>query len=203
MEEESVSPSLPEDEKPQDETPKKETGLTYSLYYWLQTLVLAVVAIVLVFTFVGRVTRVVGSSMLNTLHDGDLLLVQSLCYTPQSGDIVVLNKTSADFLQGEAIVKRIIATSGQQVDIDYSTGTVYVDGMPLDEPYIREAMMPPDDLFMAQTSFYVPEGSIFVMGDNRNASTDSRDIRLGFIDEDYILGKAVAVLFPLSDFGTL
>ena len=183
-----------------------EEGLVYNLYYWLQTLVLAVAVIVLLFTFVGRITRVEGDSMLNTLHDGDLLLLQSAFYTPKAGDVVVLNKTTDETLSllgGEAIVKRIIATEGQTVSVDYQTSTVYVDGQPLAEPYVWEDMDWRTGPYSGQTPFVVPDGSVFVMGDNRNNSTDSRHELLGPVDKGYILGRAVLILFPLSDFGPL
>lgn len=197
-----AAPDAEQGEAKEDE----EKGLIYDLYYWLQTLVAAVTAIVLVFTFVGRISRVVGPSMLNTLHEGDLFLVHSLGYTPKAGDIVVLNKTTPEtsaYLGGETIVKRVIATGGQQVEIDYSTSTVYVDGVPLDEPYVREPMLRKTAPHVQQTFFTVPEGCIFVLGDNRNESTDSRDDRLGMIDERYVLGHAVFVLFPFADLGAL
>jgi len=179
-----------------------EEGLVFNLYYWLQTLVLAVVAIVLLFTFVGRITRVEGDSMLNTLHDRDLLLLQSAFYTPKAGDIVVLNKTTDETLSllgGEAIVKRVIATEGQTVSIDYAASTVYVDGQPLDEPYVWEEMDFRSGPYSGQLPFVVPEGCVFVMGDNRNNSTDSRHELLGPVDTGYILGRAVCILFPFSD----
>lgn len=185
---------------------RTEEGLVYNLYYWLQTLVLAVVAIVLLFTFVGRITRVEGDSMLNTLHDGDLLLLQSVGYTPKTGDVVVLNKTTDETLSllgGEAIVKRVIATEGQTVSIDYNTSTVYVDGQPLTEPYVWESMDRRSGPYSGQTPFVVPEGSVFVMGDNRNNSTDSRHELLGPVDTGYILGRAVCIMFPFSDLGLL
>ena len=183
-----------------------EESLLQNLYYWLQTLVLAVVAIVLLFTFVGRISRVEGDSMYSTLHNGDLLLLQSAGYTPKPGDIVVLNKTTDEtiaLLGGDAIVKRIIATEGQTVSIDYETSTVYVDGQPLDEPYVREKMEFRFGPYSGQTPFVIPEGSVFVMGDNRNYSTDSRHEMLGPVDSRYILGRAVCILFPFSDFGLL
>lgn len=183
-----------------------EESLIQNLYYWLQTLVLAVVAIVLLFTFVGRISRVEGDSMYATLHNGDLLLLQSAGYEPKAGDIVVLNKTTDEtiaLLGGDAIVKRIIATEGQTVSVDYETSTVYVDGQPLDEPYVRERMEWRFGPYSGQTPFVVPEGSVFVMGDNRNYSTDSRHEMLGTIDTRYILGRAVCILFPFSDFGLL
>ena len=169
----------------------------------LQTLVTAIVCIVLVFTFLGRITRVVGHSMDDTLADGELLAVWSLGYEPEQGDIVVLNKTTADFLEGEAIVKRVIALEGQTVDIDYDAGTVAVDGQVLDEPYILEEMLWPSSSHMQETHFEVPEDSIFVMGDNRNGSSDSRDPSLGVVDVRCVIGQAVMVLFPFSDFGSL
>lgn len=184
----------------------EEEGLVYNLYYWLQTLVLAVAVIVLLFTFVGRISRVEGGSMLNTLHDGDLLLLQSIGYTPKTGDVVVLNKTTDEtvsLLGGDAIVKRVIATGGQTISIDYNTSTVYIDGEPLDEPYLWEDMDFRSGPYSGQTPFVVPEGSIFVMGDNRNGSTDSRHELLGTVDTRYILGKAVCILFPFSDMGFL
>ena len=112
-------------------------------FYWLQTLVTAIVCIVLVFTFLGRITRVVGSSMDPTLENGELLFVWSLGYEPAQGDIVIANKTTADsvaLLHGDAIVKRVIATGGQTVEIDYDRNVVYVDDMPLEEDYTLEEM---------------------------------------------------------------
>lgn len=183
-----------------------EDGLAQNLYYWLQTLVLAVVAIVLVFSFLGRITRVEGDSMLQTLHEGDLLLLQSVGYTPKAGDVVVLNKTTdetASLLGGEAIVKRIIATEGQTVYIDYASNTLFIDGKPVDEPYLWERMQARLGPYSGQTPFVVPEGSVFVMGDNRNESTDSRHELLGPVDTGYILGRVTCILFPLSDMGLL
>ena len=183
---------------------EEEKKLPYEeWFYWLQTMVTAIVCIVLAFTFLGRITRVVGHSMDPTLSDGELLLVWSLGYEPKAGDIVVCNKTPATFLQGDAIVKRVIATQGQTVDIDYDANRVYVDGQPLDEPYTLEWMDWPNHPDMQQTHFEVPEGSVFLMGDNRNGSTDSRHQELGAVDTQYILGKAVFVFFPLTRFGLL
>lgn len=195
------------DQQPLDsqQEPQEEKTVEKSsddLFYWLNALTTALVVLVLVFTFFGRLTRVDGNSMDNTLQDNQLLLVWSLGYTPQQGDVVVLNKTTATHLDGVAIVKRVIAVGGQTVDIDYATSTVYVDGEPLDEPYIWEPMV---DIYgdRGSTHIEVPEGSIFVMGDNRNDSDDSRDNLIGTIDEDYVLGKAVFSIFPFSKFGPL
>lgn len=175
-------------------------------FYWLQTMVTAIVCIILVFTFLGRITRVVGGSMNPTLADGELLFVWSLGYKPKAGDIVILNKTTqayANYLHGDAIVKRVIATGGQTLDIDYDTGAVYVDGQALDEPFILETMRWPDVSNMWETHVKVPEGCVFVMGDNRNNSTDSRHPAVGPIDEGFIIGRAKLVLFPLNRIGIL
>ena len=186
-----------EKQKQQEELSSGDS-LKLDLYFWLQALVMALVALILVFTLVGRIIGVDGSSMVPTLHDHDMLLLQSLGYTPRQGDVVVLTKDS--FLP-QPIVKRVIATGGQTVEIDYGAGTVKVDGVTLDEPYIKEAMQEP--YFESITYVEVPEGSIFVMGDNRNNSSDSRDPRLGVVDERYVLGRALCILLPIKDFGPI
>ena len=173
--------------------------LGQSLYGWLQTITAVLTAIILVFTFLGRITPVDGVSMEPTLHTGDLMLVRSIGYRPRQGDVVVLTKPF-DLTEGP-IVKRVIAVGGQQVDIDYGTGTVYVDGAALDEPYLKEVMRPP--WYGGLTSVTVPEDSVFVMGDNRNNSNDSRDVTLGTVDERYILGRAELVFFPFRNFGRI
>lgn len=183
--------------------PEESGGLKRELFEWMQIVVFCTVTAVLLFNCVARISRVEGESMDYTLRQNELLLVWSLGYSPRQGDIVILNKTTADFLGEHAIVKRVIATGGQTVDIDYAHGFVYVDGELLDEPYIAGEMYLPATPHMMQTHFEVPEGEVFVMGDNRNYSTDSRDDRLGTIHEDYILGHAVAVLFPFGAIRTL
>ncbi len=187
----------------EEEQPRRKGS---DLFEWLQLLMGCVLVAVVLFNCFARLTRVDGNSMNNTLKDGEMMLIWSLGYQPQQGDIVVLNKTDQvtdQLLHSKAIVKRVIATGGQTVDIDYSTGTVYVDGEPLDEPYIKEEMYLPANPMMYNTHWEVPEGSVFVMGDNRNASTDSRHDMVGPIDEDYILGKVVFALWPLEKFGPM
>lgn len=171
---------------------EKQENSERGLYEWMQALVCSVLAVVLLFTFVIRLIGVDGHSMVPTLQHGDrLLVVTSLLDDDyQYGDIVILRKQS--FL-AEPIVKRVIATGGQTVDIDFSTGGVYVDGCLLDEPYIAELTFTQEGTAFPLT---VPEGSIFVMGDNRNGSNDSRDSSLGTVDERYVIGKAVFLLFP-------
>ncbi len=171
---------------------EKKTG-NAGLFEWVQAMVCSVLAAVLLFTFGVRIVGVSGDSMRNTLQNGDMLLVvNNLIYnTYHAGDIVIAAKPS--FESGEPIVKRVIATEGQTVDIDFDAGEVFVDGAPLNEPYIREAT----HLFEGtQFPLTVPEGCVFIMGDNRNDSRDSRDPDLGVVDTRYVIGRAVFLLLP-------
>ena len=179
-------------EKQQEENKKENSR---ELYEWVQALVGSVLAVVLVFTFIIRLIGVDGHSMVPTLQDSDRLLVlNSMLYDDYKyGDIVVLRKET--FLE-EPIVKRVIATEGQTVDIDFDEGVVYVDGQALEEDYINERTYLEEGTEFPLT---VPEGSIFVMGDNRNRSSDSRDSRLGTVDTRYVIGKAVFMAFPGAD----
>ena len=181
----------------QEVSPEKEEGR--DLYEWAQALVCSVLAVVLLFTFVIRLIGVDGHSMVPTLQDGDRLLVLNamLDNDYEYGDIVVLRKDT--FLE-EPIVKRVIATEGQTVDIDFVSGAVYVDGELLEEDYINEPTYVEEGTEFPLT---VPEGCVFVMGDNRNISNDSRNPALGAVEEAYILGQAVAVLFPFQNFGAI
>ena len=173
-----------------EEKKQRESGR--ELYEWVQALVCSVLAVVILFTFVIRLIGVDGRSMVPTLQDGDRLLVlNSMLYDDyQYGDIVVLRKDT--FLK-DPIVKRVIAVEGQTVDIDFSTGSVYVDGALLDEDYINELTFLEEGTEFPLT---VPNGSVFVLGDNRNHSSDSRDSRLGTVDSRYVIGKAVFLAFP-------
>lgn len=130
--------------------------------------------------------------MQNTLFGGDLVLVWSLGYTPKQGDVVVLTQES---YQEDSIVKRVIATEGQQVDIDYDTNTVYVDGEAIAEDYIKERMRLPG-WGEGVNHVVVPEDCIFVMGDNRNNSADSRLPQIGIVDNRCVIGRGVMVIFP-------
>ena len=176
--------------------PKEEKGR--EAYEWVQALVCSVLAVVVLFTFGVRLIGVDGHSMVPTLQHGDRLLGlnSKLCGGYEPGDIVVLRKES--FLP-TPIVKRVVAVEGQVVDIDFSSGTVFVDGQRLHEDYINEQTFKNDGTAFPLT---VPEGSVFVMGDNRNHSNDSRDVRLGTVDTRYIIGRAVFLAFPGPDAGT-
>ena len=202
----SGAPAEPAGETEETGEAKKPRRPGAGLYEWLQLVMGCVLAAVVLFNCFARLTRVDGHSMDPTLQDGEMMLIWSLGYQPEQGDIVVLTKTAQDThpqVKDKAIVKRVIAVEGQTVDIDYTTGTVYVDGTPLDEPYINGPMYLPSDPMMWGTHWEVPEGSIFVMGDNRNGSTDSRHELLGTIDEDYVLGKVVLALWPPDRFGPM
>ena len=171
---------------------KPEEKKSREAYEWVQALVCSVLAVVLLFTFGARLIGVDGHSMVPTLQDGDRLLVLNsmLCGGYEPGNIVVLRKES--FLP-TPIVKRVIATEGQAVDVDFDRGLVYVDGEALEEPYIREDTHL--DLGMAYP-FTVPEGCLFLMGDNRNESRDSREPPLGAVDTRCVIGRAVFLLLP-------
>ena len=179
----------------QQEPEEAPAGIKMEIYDWVQCLVYALVVCVLIFVFLFRTIDVVGHSMEPTLNESDKLIVTDLFYTPKYGDIVVLRK---DSFGEQPIVKRVIATEGQTVDIDFEQGIVYVDGVALDEPYIAEPTTRPIDFDGEVT---VPEGCVFVMGDNRNKSTDSRDEDLGMVDERYIIGHVVLRVLPLNKFG--
>ena len=192
----------PEQDAPEKPKLTKAEEFKQDLFFWLQALVMALVALIVLFTFVGRIISVDGPSMLPTLHDKDMLLLRSIGYTPKQGDIVVLTK-DFDHYVDQPIVKRVIAVGGQTVRIDYEESKVYVDGVALDEPYINEKLMfrPGGKLTIEELT--VPEGSVFVLGDNRNNSSDSRHYELGAIDNRYILGEAIMILLPFSDAGVL
>lgn len=175
---------------------EKQTAKGRDLYEWVQSLVGSVLVVVAIFTFVIRMMGVDGHSMLNTLQHGDrLLVVNSMLYHDYKyGDIVILRKDGV--FDDDPIVKRVIAVEGQTVDIDFAEGIVYVDGEALEEDYIREPTYTAEGTEFPLT---VPEGSIFVMGDNRNGSSDSRDYRLGTVDTRYVIGKAAFLIFPGPD----
>ena len=140
--------------------------------------------------------------MENTLHDGEYVLVRTAFYEPTQGDIVVVHDKSLDGLYGDPLIKRVIAVGGQTVDIDFDTWTVTVDGVVIDEPYIK--LDPSVNLTSAWTyPLTVPEGEVFVMGDNRDHSGDSRSASVGTVDERCIVGKAALRYFPFDKFGVL
>lgn len=172
-----------------------ETTTRGEIYDWMQSLVFALIICIIVFVFIFRIVDVSGDSMNPTLLNGDKLVVSDVFYTPKQGDIVIFRK---DEYKAEALVKRVIATEGQTIEIDFDRGRVYVDGELLDEPYIAE---PTHNQLNFQGPQTVPEGCVFVMGDNRNASSDSRRAQIGMVDERLIVGKVLLRVFPFDSIG--
>lgn len=168
-----------------EETADKSKKNAESIYDIASIVVSAVLCVGIIFTFFFKISTVSGESMENTLHNMDRLIITSIVNDVEYGDVVV---TSQPNIFNKVLIKRVIAVGGQTVWFDEETGKTIVDGQPLDEPYIKEEMeyTPAMDKL-----FSVPEGKIFVMGDNRNNSSDSRDEFVGFIDENYIVGKVV------------
>ena len=165
------------------------------LLEWLEAVVFSLVLVVLMFTFIFRVVGVDGDSMVPTLNDGDRVILSNFFYSPKVGDIVVTTQPNS---LNKALIKRIIAVEGQKVDIDFTTGDVSVDGKVLEEDYINARTTVQGDV---EFPIEIPHGKVFVMGDNRNLSLDSRYRSIGLIDVRYLLGKSVFRIFPFSDFG--
>ncbi len=199
--EETVTETVSEAKKP-----KKRTALA-AVYDYIEVFCYALAMMMVLFLFVFRLVTVDGGSMLTTLTNGDKLIISNLFYTPETGDIVVINPENHGDAE-EPIIKRVIATEGQTVFIDYENWAVYVNGQKLDEPYIQDMMEKEkenwgDDIPMDGTNvpkykgeFTVSEGKVFVMGDNRNNSKDSRSREYGEMGVNRILGKVVFRLYP-------
>ena len=166
-------------------------------FEWMESIVQAVIVVVVALTFVFRIVNVSGWSMLNTLRDGDKVVVMKWYYQPHDGDVVVISR--GQYLN-EPLIKRVIATEGQSLSIDFSKGSVTVDGKLLNETYIREPMWLQGD---GNIPDKIPEGYTFVMGDNRNHSMDSRFKDVGLIENKNIVGKASLILYPFNRFGVI
>ena len=179
---------------------KTTSGMVVELYEWLEAIAFALSIVVILFTFLFRVVSVSGPSMNPTLTSGDRIVLNSLFYTPENGDIVVITQPNSH--DNEPLIKRVIAVEGQTISVDAETDTVTVDGVKLNETYILE-----QDIQRAGEAYQypltIPKGKVFVMGDNRNDSFDSRDPGLGMVEERFIMGKAIFRIYPFERVGGL
>ncbi len=166
-------------------------------FYFLDTSVKTLVIMLLIFAFVLSPNTIFQTSMLPTLQEGDNVFVYQFMYKPKRGDIVIITQPND---MNHNLVKRVIATGGQTINIDAVAGKVYVDNEELDEPYILEPTYVAGNI---KYPFVVPEGTLFVMGDNRNVSLDSRSNRIGVIDERYIRGKVLFRIKPFNRIGVV
>ena len=201
-------------ERPSPSPAKKIVGGIFEI---LEMFAWSVFVVLIVFSFVVRLCRVEGGSMENTLYNGQYLLLYSLNYTPKQNDIIVFHLTDEENNQEKTMVKRVIATGGQTVEIDFNTCVILVDGVAYEDTHaVLKTNAPPhlltgeyelfanhhyqyeEDGKIRKFSATVPQGTLFVMGDNRNNSMDSRNSVIGFVDERCVLGKAILRLNPLT-----
>ena len=190
------------------EEPLEKKQFKKDVFDWVEILVHAILAVVLCFSFLFRIATIDGESMTNTLQNGEKVIITNLAYEPKAGDIVVISRNRENSVYtanvgNKPIIKRIIATEGQTVDIDFEKGVVYVDGVALEEGYTRT---PTNLKYDIDFPVRVDEGCVFVLGDNRNNSLDSRSSQIGdygMIDTRYILGHAVCRIFPFDKIGKI
>lgn len=195
--------------------PEKRSGMLKEVLSFTETLLVTFLVFTLVFTYIVSVTTVRGASMESTLKPGEKLMVLMFSRSPEPGDIVIINSDDAVTLDengrpvyssgiNKTIVKRVIAVGGQTIDIDFERGSVCVDGQMLDEAYLEKGLTHTDSgAFTGKYPITVPEGFVFVMGDNRNVSKDSRSSEVGLVPVDNITGRAVLRIYPFSSFGVV
>ena len=187
---------------------KEPFSFKREFFEWFDIVAVALITVIILFGFVFRVVTISGTSMLNTLKGGEIVVISNLFYEPKQSDIVVVSRntfnSAEDISEGKGpIIKRVIATENQTVDIDFQKGIVYVDGVALEEEYISTPTNQKHDVDFPVT---VPKGHIFVLGDNREVSLDSRSSNIGnngMIDKRYVLGHAVFRVLPLEKMGSL
>lgn len=184
-----------DDEAAVRKPPEGKTSLVDTFFDWVELFAFSLTFVLLILTFVGRHSPVDGTSMVPTLNHGDLLLISNLFYTPENGDIIVFQPVSS---YDEPYVKRVIATGGQTVDIDFENWVVTVDGEVVEEDYINRVSMPMRDYNNDIYPLEVPEGYLFVMGDNRNGSKDSRHPEVGLVDERLVIGEVKCRILPFD-----
>lgn len=207
----------PEMASMKDETKENTTGtsLLDDVTDVIESVIFSVFIVLLTFTYLFRISDVSGPSMEPTLVEKDRVVISPLLYTPKQNDIIIVDSEKL----GKLIVKRVIAVEGQTVDINFDEGIVYVDGEPVDEQLYEEdengnaAELHADHFVNTLTTanmgafdsypVTVPENHIFVLGDNRNRSKDSKHSDLGFVPEDEVVGKVILRIYPFSSFGTL
>lgn len=173
---------------------KSQKSISKSIVDLVSIIASSIVAIMVVFTFLFRIVGVSGPSMMNTLMDGDWLIVSAFITEPERGDIVIVTQPNA---YHEPIVKRVIAVGGDTIDIDFDTATVSVNGKVINEPYLGSPTT--NDEYAWEYPLTLKEGQVFVMGDNREFSSDSRSPDIGLIDENYILGQVMLRFSPISE----
>ena len=191
----------PEQKMPRPKTKKEKIAFFYDA---VEVVAVAVVIVLVIFAFVGRLSTVDGDSMYDTLEKGERLIISNFFYKPKTGDIIVFHQSGGYF--SEPLVKRVIATGGQTVKIDFGAWMVWVDGVLLNERYVTYESgkkMKEDnyaamyaDLMNENGEITIPEGYIFVMGDNRNHSSDSRFSGVGLVREEDVMGRVLFRLFP-------
>ena len=180
---------------PGDGGQQRAGGSCAEAYEWAESFLVPLLLFLVVFVFFVRLATVNGISMEPTLHEGQRLVLRQIGYEPQYGDIVVVDRTQDG---EEPLVKRVIGEAGDVIYIDFNTHEVWRNDELLDEPYINEPTALSGDLTFPTR---VPEGCVFVMGDNRNHSLDSRDSSVGMVDERRVMGEAVFRIYPLDKIG--
>jgi len=182
----------------------KKKRFAEEIFEWVEIFSSALLTVILLFTFIFRMVTVEGPSMQEPLHARDNLVISHLFYTPKQNDIVVIQLPNTTFTV--PIIKRVIATEGQEINFDFENWKVYVDGVELDEPYVNYAFGQPmhnSSIDYDSLPITVEPGKIFVLGDNRNLSADSRNAQIGQVDINNVVGRVMFRVFPFDKFGVV